>query len=52
MIMMLNDGMTGAEVISRAGQPHQWIDQFEPTILGQRLVTYQYGWIGDANKGE
>jgi hypothetical protein len=49
---MLSHGMTEAEVVARAGQPDRRIDQFEPTPLGQRLVSYQYIWGGDTGQGE
>ena len=49
---MLSYGMTEAEVVGRAGQPDRRLDQFEPTSLSQRLVSYQYIWGGDTNKGE
>ncbi|MBS0166226.1 MAG: hypothetical protein JSR29_09100 [Nitrospira sp.] len=38
--------------MARTGQPDQRIDQYEPTSLNQRLVTYQYLWVGDAQKDE
>ena len=49
---MLSHGMTEAEVVGRAGQPDRRLDQFEPTQLSQRLVSYQYVWGGDTNNGE
>lgn len=49
---MLSYGMTEGEVVGRAGQPDRRLDQFEPTPLSQRLVSYQYIWGGDTNKGE
>jgi len=49
---MLSQGMTEAEVVGRAGQPDRRLDQFEPTQLNQRLVSYQYIWGGDTNNGE
>jgi len=49
---MLSYGMTEAEVVGRAGQPDRRIDQFEPTPLSQRLVSYQYIWGGETSKGE
>lgn len=39
---MLSYGMTEAEVVGRTGQPDRCIDQFEPTPLSQRLISYQY----------
>lgn len=49
---MLSYGMTEGEVVSRAGQPDRRLDQFEPTQLSQRLVSYQYVWGGDTSSGE
>jgi hypothetical protein len=49
---MMSYGMTEAEVVGRAGQPDRRLDQFEPTPLSQRLVSYQYIWGGDTSKGE
>ena len=49
---MLSQGMTEPEVVGRTGQPDRRIDQFEPTPLSQRLVSYQYIWNGDTSKGE
>ncbi|BCA53462.1 hypothetical protein W02_06020 [Nitrospira sp. KM1] len=49
---MVSYGMTEAEVARRTGSPDQRIDQYEPTQLGQRVVSYQYVWNGDASKGE
>ena len=49
---LLSYGMTEAEVVGRAGQPDRRIDQFEPTPLSQRLISYQYIWGGDTHKGE
>jgi hypothetical protein len=49
---LLSYGMTEAEVVGRAGQPDRRIDQFEPTPLSQRLISYQYIWGGDTGKGE
>jgi len=49
---MLSYGMTEAEVVGRAGQPDRRIDQFEPTPLSQRLISYQYIWGGETSKGE
>jgi len=49
---MLSYGMTEAEVVGRTGQPDRRIDQFEPTTLSQRLVSYQYIWGGETGKGE
>jgi hypothetical protein len=49
---MLIHGMTEPEVVGRTGQPDRRIDQFEPTPLSQRLVSYQYIWGGDTSKGE
>jgi hypothetical protein len=49
---MLSQGMTEPEVVGRTGQPDGRIDQFEPTPLSQRLVSYQYIWNGDTSKGE
>jgi len=49
---MLSHGMTEAEVVGRTGQPDRRIDQFEPTPLSQRLVSYQYVWGGETGKGE
>lgn len=47
---MLTYGMSEADVMARTGPPDQRIDQFEPTPLNQRLVTYQYVWVGDTQK--
>ena len=49
---LLSHGMTEGEVVGRAGQPDRRLDQFEPTQLSQRLVSYQYIWGGDTSKGE
>lgn len=49
---LLSYGMTEAEVVGRAGQPDRRIDQLEPTPLSQRIVSYQYIWGGDTNRGE
>lgn len=49
---MLSIGMTEAEVVARVGQPDRRLDQFEPSPLSQRLVSYQYIWGADTNKGE
>ena len=49
---LLSYGMTEGEVVGRAGQPDRRLDQFEPTPLNQRLVSYQYIWGGDTSKGE
>lgn len=49
---MLSHGMTEAEVVGRTGQPDRRLDQFEPTQLNQRLVSYQYVWSGETNNGE
>lgn len=49
---MLSYGMTEGEVVGRAGPPDRRIDQFEPTPLSQRVISYQYIWGGDTNKGE
>ncbi len=49
---MLSHGMTEPEVVGRAGQPDRRLDQFEPTSLNQRLVSYQYVWGGETNQGE
>lgn len=49
---MLSYGMTEAEVVGRAGQPDRRLDQFEPTPLSQRLMSYQYVWGGDTSRGE
>ncbi len=49
---MLTYGMSEAEVMARTGSPDHRIDQFEPTALIQRLVTYQYVWVGDNQKDE
>jgi phage/plasmid-associated DNA primase len=38
--------------VGRAGQPDRRFDQFEPTLLHQQLVRYQYVWGGDTSKGE
>ena len=47
---MLSYGMTEAEVVGRAGQPDRRIDQFEPTPLSQRLISYQYIWRRDQQR--
>lgn len=49
---MLSYGMTEAEVVARTGPPDRRTDQFEPTPLSQRLISYQYIWGGDTNRGE
>ena len=49
---LLSYGMTEAEVVGRTGQPDRRIDQFEPTPLSQRLISYQYIWGGDTSRGE
>jgi hypothetical protein len=49
---MLSHGMTEAAVVGRTGPPDRRLDNIEPTLLGQRLVSYQYIWGGDTNKGE
>lgn len=49
---LLSHGMTEGEVVGRTGQPDRRLDQFEPTQLSQRLVSYQYIWGGDTGKGE
>lgn len=49
---MVTVGMSEADVMARTGPPDQRIDQFEPTPLNQRLVTYQYVWVGDTRKDE
>ncbi len=43
---LLSHEMTEAEVVSRTGQPERRLDQFEPTQLSQRLVSYLYVWAG------
>lgn len=45
-------GMTEPEVVRRTGSPDQRIEQYEPSPLGQRVVSYQYVWNGNADKGE
>ncbi|MBX3303099.1 MAG: hypothetical protein KF693_12865 [Nitrospira sp.] len=49
---MLSYGMTESGVVGRTGQPDRRIDQFEPTPLSQRLISYQYIWGGDTSRGE
>lgn len=49
---MLSRGMTEAAVVGRTGQPDRRLDNIAPTLLGQQLVSYQYVWGGDTNKGE
>lgn len=49
---MLSVGMTEGEVVGRAGQPDRRLDQFEPSPLSQRLVSYQYIWGGETSNGE
>jgi hypothetical protein len=49
---LLSYGMIEAEVVGRAGQPDQRIDQFEPTPLSQRLISYQCILGGDTSRGE
>ena len=49
---LLSYGMAEAEVVGRTGQPDRRLDQFEPTSLGQRLISYQYIWGGETSKGE
>ena len=49
---LLSQSMTEGEVVGRTGAPDRRLDQFEPTPQSQRLVSYQYIWSGDTNKGE
>ncbi len=49
---MIGYGMTEPEVVRRTGSPDQRIEQYEPSPLGQRVVSYQYVWNGNADKGE
>lgn len=49
---MLSLGMTEAAVVARTGPPDRRLDNIEPTLLGQQLVSYQYIWGGDTNIGE
>lgn len=49
---LLSYGMSEGDVVGRTGQPDRRLDQFEPTPLSPRLVSYQYIWSGDTSKGE
>lgn len=49
---MLSYGMTEGEVVARTGQPDRRLDQFEPSPLSQRLISYQYIWGGNTSNGE
>ena len=49
---MLSLGMAEAAVVARTGPPDRRLDNIEPTLLGQQLVSYQYIWGGDTNMGE
>lgn len=48
----VSHGMSEAEVMARTGPPDRRIDNYEPTPLGQRVVSYQYIWGGETSKGE
>jgi hypothetical protein len=43
---MLGLGMTEAAVVARTGPPDRRLDNIQPTLLGQVLMSYQYvlGW--------
>lgn len=49
---MLSLGMTEAAVVGRTGPPDRRLDNTQPTLLGQAVVSYQYIWGGDRNIGE
>jgi hypothetical protein len=49
---MLGLGMTEAAVVARTGPPDRRLDNIQPTLLGQVLMSYQYVWGGDTNMGE
>lgn len=49
---VLSQGMSEAEVVARTGPPDRRIENYEPTPLGQRVVSYQYIWNGETSKDE
>ena len=49
---MLSLGMAEPAVVGRTGPPDRCLDNIQPTLLGQVLVSYQYIWGGDTNNGE
>jgi hypothetical protein len=49
---LLSQGMSEAEVVARTGPPDRRIENYEPTQLGQRVVSYLYVWNGETSKDE
>ena len=49
---VLSQGMSEAEVVARTGSPDRRIENYEPTQLSQRVVSYQYIWNGETSKDE
>lgn len=49
---LLSQGMSEAEVVARTGPPDRRIENYEPTQLSQRVVSYQYIWNGETSKDE
>ena len=49
---LLSHGMSEAEVVARTGPPDRRIENYEPTPLSQRVISYQYVWNGETSKDE